>query len=379
MRILFLSWRDIKSPHTGGAETFTHYVLKRLVERGYSITHYSCGFKGGKKNEVIDGVTYVRGPQGLLRFVNGAKRFYKNDPKWDWVVDQRNSHHCFTHYWLPKHQPRALFIHQTTRELWYYETKFPVSFLGNLQEALTLRSQNYFPAFTASKTTAEELIRDFGFKKDRVFPFHQGLITPPPPIETLPEKFNDPTFIYVGRFSKYKGIDAAIKAIILFREKNGKGKLYIIGKKNLQFEQKIWNPIKKRYPNVEEFVTITGFVSEETRDELMGKSHAILVPSQREGWGLIVTESNAQNTPAIVYPSPGLEEAVKYGATGIITKKKNYQSLYNSMQYLWDHPKERKEITKKAREWSEDFTWDIAGKQADDFFKNQYLLNLFKE
>ena len=40
-KILFLSWRDIKHPQKGGAEIFTHEMLKRLASKGHIIHHLS--------------------------------------------------------------------------------------------------------------------------------------------------------------------------------------------------------------------------------------------------------------------------------------------------------------------------------------------------
>ncbi len=378
MRLLFFSWRDIQNPRTGGAESFTHEMMLRLVAKGYDVTHLSFSWPNCEPQTILDGVKYHRGPCGNFSFIKFAKKFYDKNGPFDWVVDQRNSHHCFTNYWLPKNQPRCLFIHQTTRELWYSELKFPTALLGHIQEHVTLRNQNNYPVIAASASTGSELIKDFGFKKDRVFPFHEGLDYPPRPISELPQKFTEPTFIYVGRFSKYKGIDAAILAFQKFRSTHSTGKLYIVGRPNKNFEQKIWKPILKKHPEVEPFIEITGFVSNEKRDDLMAQSLAILVPSQREGWGLIVTEANAQNTPAIVYPSPGLQEAVGYGKTGLISKQKNYNSLYEEMVKIWKDPDLCKDLTTKARTWAETFSWDIAGKQADEFFQNKDLLKLFK-
>lgn len=120
--------------------------------------------------------------------------------------------------------------------------KKPLAWLGQTQETLTLKNQNWYPAFTASRSTANELIQDFGFKKNRVFPFRQGLNKPCPKLKHLPQKFKEPTFIYVGRFSKYKGIDATLLAFKQFYEKFGIGNLYIVGKK--------MKPLKKIFGNL---------------------------------------------------------------------------------------------------------------------------------
>jgi glycosyltransferase involved in cell wall biosynthesis len=377
-RLLFLSWRDKKNPKNGGAENFTHELMKRLVAKGYGVFHFSCSFEGSEMQETIDGVSYHRGSKNPLKIILDAKKFYHKNRGFDWVIDQRNTHHFFTHLWLPKNQPRALFIHQTTRELWHTEMHWSTAWIGHIHEILTLKQQRYYPAFTASHSTADELIRDFGFHRDRTFPFHQGLNYPCPPIKKLPEKFKKPTFLYVGRFSQYKGIDATIIAFQKFYEKNKTGKLYIVGKKNKKFEQEIWNPLTKKHPELEKTVNITGFVSEKRRDELMARSHAILVPSHREGWGIIVTEAAAQGTTAIVYPSPGLMEAVDFGRTGLITRERSPEELFHTMDEFYRDPKLQKELTKKARAWAETFDWDRAADQADVFFNDEKLLGIFR-
>ena len=378
-KLLFLSWRDIKNPKAGGAENFTHELMKRLVIKGYDVFHFSCSFKNSEKIQNIDGITYLRGHQNPLIIIKDARKFYQENSPFFWVIDQRNTHHFFTNQWLPKAQPRALFIHQTTRELWHSEVSRTYSWIGHIHELLTLKNQNWYPTFTASESTADELIRDFKFKKSRVFPFHQGLNYACPILKSLPSKFKNPTFIYTGRFSKYKGIDAAIIAFQKFHKKYSNAKLYILGKPNQKFKKTIWNPLLKKYPELKESVELTGFVSDEQRDYLMSKSHAILVPSQREGWGIIITEAAAQNTTAIVYPSPGLMEAVDYGRTGLITHQRSPESLLEQMIRLWKDQKLRLELTQKARQWAEKFNWNIAANQADEFFNNQELLKLFKK
>ncbi len=52
--------------------------------------------------------------------------------------------------------------------------------------------------------------------------------------------------------------------------------------------------------------------------ERLGRAHALLVTSVREGWGLVVTEANALGTPAVAYDVPGLRDSVKQGKTGLL-------------------------------------------------------------
>lgn len=56
MRILWYNWRDIKHPDAGGAEVFTHEVMRRLTKKGYDTTLFTERFSNGLQLEYIDGV-----------------------------------------------------------------------------------------------------------------------------------------------------------------------------------------------------------------------------------------------------------------------------------------------------------------------------------
>ena len=51
-------------------------------------------------------------------------------------------------------------------------------------------------------------------------------------------------------------------------------------------------------------VTFLGHVSEEEKRERLGRAHALVATSVREGWGLVVTEAAASGTVAIGYDVP---------------------------------------------------------------------------
>ena len=60
IKILALSWRDIKAPKAGGAEVHTHMMLSGLDREQYEVVHISPEYEGCTKKEVIDGVAYIR-------------------------------------------------------------------------------------------------------------------------------------------------------------------------------------------------------------------------------------------------------------------------------------------------------------------------------
>ncbi|MCW2930932.1 MAG: hypothetical protein JWM19_1894, partial [Actinomycetia bacterium] len=60
-------------------------------------------------------------------------------------------------------------------------------------------------------------------------------------------------------------------------------------------------------------------VPEEEKRERLGRAHALVATSVREGWGLVVTEAAASSTVAIGYDVAGLRDSI--GASrGILTR-----------------------------------------------------------
>jgi glycosyltransferase involved in cell wall biosynthesis len=105
-------------------------------------------------------------------------------------------------------------------------------------------------------------------------------------------------------------------------------------------------------------VTFFGHVSNDVKYDLLSRSHLVLIPSMREGWGLIVTESNAMGTPVVAYDVNGLRDSVIDGRNGILVKDKNPASLANSaLRILTDENMLRK-LSLNALEYSREFSWD---------------------
>ena len=54
---------------------------------------------------------------------------------------------------------------------------------------------------------------------------------------------------------------------------------------------------------------------------------AVLVPTVREGWGLVMAEGNALGAPALGYDVPALRDSIRYDETGINVVKKSPHAM----------------------------------------------------
>lgn len=364
--ILALSWRDIKSKDMGGAEILTHEMFKGGISEGMKITHIAPSEPGLPEREIIDGVEYLR-MGGMYSVIFKAIRYYrKNRLKFDFVIDQCNTHRFFTPLWVER-KKRIFLIYQLTREIWDINLKKPLSTIGKIMETPMLRLNRRDIAITESESTRQDLI-DVGFKPDNVYVVPIGLKDELlSKTITLGEKDSN-DFIYVGRYASYKGIDHTVKAFGIVHKKYNDIKLRIVGKTNNQYVKEVLAPICEEMGITigeakENDVITCGFVSEEEKYELMSNSKALIFPSIREGWGMIVSEAGALGTPSITYDAPGMRDAVDFGKAGYMCIPGSYEDISKKMLQCLEDKEEYMYMQEKAYNYSRKFSFNESGVQ----------------
>ena len=120
----------------------------------------------------------------------------------------------------------------------------------------------------------------------------------------------------LGRLSANKRPEHAIRAFGLVRRQLPDAQLWVIGSGPEEARLR-----KMAGPGV----TILGRLSEQEKRERLGRAHALVVTSVREGWGLVVTEAAACGTVAIGYDVAGLRDSI--GASGGVLTRADPASL----------------------------------------------------
>jgi glycosyltransferase involved in cell wall biosynthesis len=90
----------------------------------------------------------------------------------------------------------------------------------------------------------------------------------------------------------------------------------------------------------------------------MARAHCLLVPSVREGWGLVVIEANAVGTPALGYDVPGIRDSIRAGETGVLVPAGDADALGQAAAALVSEPERYDRLRRAAIEWGEGFSWD---------------------
>ena len=344
MRILWFNWRDIRNPDAGGAEVFTHEIMRRLAWKGHQMTLFTSSFANCLPNDSIDGVDIIR-EGGKYTVYSKAKKYYQSYHRhYDLVVDEINTRPFLTPTFVKEGQPIIAIIHQLAREFWFYETRFPVSYIGYyFLEKRWLSHYRDLVTTTVSKSTKKDLDQ-LGFRKVVVLP--QGLSVKPLP--EVPHKEADPTIVFVGRLKRAKLPHHALQAFFTIKKEIPEAKMWVIGDGYMRQEL-------EKYSTRD--VIFFGFVPSKEKNELISKAHLLLVPAVREGWGLVVTEANAMGTPAVGYDVPGLRDSIKDGETGTLVKENSPSALAASAIALLEDPHKLIKYSRNALEFSRRFSW----------------------
>jgi glycosyltransferase involved in cell wall biosynthesis len=294
VRILIFNWKDLAHPAAGGAEVFTEEVARALVQRGHSVTLHAADVEGRPEREVVQGVQIVRAG-GRFGVYRAARGFWAREGRgaFDVVVDEINTRPFLTPRWL-RGTPVVALIHQLAREIWSYETPFPVSVLGRyVLEPWWLRAYRDVPAITVSASSAASLRAHHGWRDVTVVP--EGWTEHPAPSSAKEAR---PTVVFLGRLVAMKRPQDAIDAFQILRRKVPVAQLWVIGD----------GPV---HLDAVEGVTRLGRLPRDEVVQRLAAAHVLVATSVREGWGLNVSEAAACGTPSIGYAVPGLVDSLQ--------------------------------------------------------------------
>ena len=355
LKILWLNWRCWVNPAMGGAEVFTHEVAKRWVACGHEVSLFTSQFPNCEKEEVIDGINIIRSG-GRFSVYQQAKKFYSKRFRaeaFDVVIDEINTVPFFANKFVKNNERVVALIHQLAREFWFYETPFPISYLGyHFLEDRWLKQYSDELTITVSESTRKDLL-NLGYKNLHVVP--EGLNFEP--LNFFPSKNSEPIVAFAGRLNRAKRPDHAIEAFKIIKEKVPDAELWVFGD----------GPFKDRLKRSSgEGVTFFGNLATVERRRLLEKSWVLMVPGLREGWGLNIIEANALGLPAVAYDVPGLCDSVKNNETGLLTEPGNIEDLACKTINILTDKVLRNHLGMNALNYSRQFNWE---KTAEEFMK----------
>ena len=368
-KLLMITWRDIKSPFSGGAENLSHNILKELKSK-YDITIWSSAFPNCKRFETIDGIHYVRmgskkfnfiGPYNWRVYFTVFRHYWftnKRNIDFDVVIEQINNIPFL--FALYSNKKTFIYINQLCRENWFYQLPWIIAIFGYyIFEPVylwLLRNKN---VITISQSTKNDLLK-FGFKKKNIniIPIAIDIKS----IDNLKnlKKFKNFSLLSLGNIREMKKTIDQIKAFEIAKKSVPNLRLYIVVSPSGGYTAKVFDLIHKSIYKRD--IIYLGSISKQQKIKIMQKCHCLLVTSIKEGWGLVVTEAASQGTPSIVYSVDGLRDSVKNNKTGLICEDNTPKNVAKNIIKLFKNKSLYNKLQNNGLSWSKKLTYDNSSK-----------------
>ncbi|MBW2231204.1 MAG: glycosyltransferase family 4 protein [Deltaproteobacteria bacterium] len=350
-RVLVLNERDPKHPKAGGAETHVSEIFGRLARRGYAVTHLATGFAGGAMSERVDDIEVRRlGPLPLYypRALWSTLRETRAGA-YDVVVECLNK----VPFYSPVYSraPVLVLAHHLFGEVAFQQKPWPVAATVWASERLIPALYRRRPFVAISESTRSDLIAR-GLPAERIRVSHPGIDSP----EVAPDlSMSDRAgVIFVGRLEVYKKVDVMLRAMARLSDRFPDAQITIVGRGPAEAAlRKLAAEL-----GLADRTHFKGFVSIAQRDRLLAEARVCVCPSEKEGWGLTVVESNAVGTPVVATDADGLRDSVRDGETGFLVADADVEGFARRIGELLADDILAATMSSAALLWSKKFDWE---------------------
>lgn len=357
MRLLVVNWQDRDNPQAGGAELHLHEIFGRLAARGHEVTLLCSGWRGAASRATLDGIEVHR-VGTRFSFQLRAWAYYRRAlaaARHDVLIEDINKIPLFTPLWGAG-RTMALVPHlfgttafqeahpSMAAMVWAAERPLGALYRGVPFEAI-------------SESTADDLVAR-GIPRALIRVIYPGIESSrftPDPAARSPE----PSFAYVGRLKRYKGVELVIRAFAALTHPTATLTIAGSGDHRAALES------LARSLDLRERVRFLGFIPESEKLALLRRSWALAFASPKEGWGITNLEAAACATPVIASDSPGLRESVRDGETGFLVPHGDVQAFTVAMARIANSPSLVSTLGARARAFALRFTWDAAASQTE--------------
>lgn len=357
MKILVINWQDITHPQSGGAEVHLFEIFGRIARQGHQVVLLCCRYEGARDRETIQDIqvhrTGSRNTFNLL--VPRAYRALQAAYGFDVVVEDLNKIPFYGALYVK--QPRLVLAHHFFGRTIYAETSCILGTYLYLAEWLIGPWYRGDRFVAVSQSTKQDLV-DMGIPEGQIAVVYNAVDHATYRQRGL-EKLAAPTVSFLGRLKRYKNVECFLKAAALVNQRRPEARFLVIGEGDhrpalMRLAEKL---------KLNDVLTFTGYVDQARKAELLERSHVVVNPSPKEGWGLTNIEANACGTPVIAADSPGLRDSVVDGETGLLFEYDRADELADKIVEVLDDDALRARLSAGALGWAARFDWDDSAAQ----------------
>ena len=184
---------------------------------------------------------------------------------------------------------------------------------------------------------AEEAFAALGFPETKIYRF--GYFENAQHVETTcgPQNSRRREVMYVGRLVKEKGIELLIEAIVPLLREDASLRFVLVGGGEL--ENELRNQVHAM--GLDDQIAFRGVVRSRSVHSLLKQGIMLVLPSELDGWGIVVNQALQAGTPVVVSDSCGSAELVANGENGYIFQTGDASSLKECMRAVLHNSESR--------------------------------------
>lgn len=348
----------------GGGEIRNYEIAKRLAKKGFQVHLYGMKFWKGKDVILKENIYYHGICKPINLYTSTGRRsiweaFYFGINCLKIINEDFDVIDCCTFPYFSIFSCKIICLlkrkklYSTCYEIWgknyWKEYLGYIGYFAYLIEKISISMPDIF--ISISQHTTQKLKKDFNIKKK--------IYTIPPGIDLLNIQNIKPSsqksdVIFAGRLLSNKNIDYLIKSISLIKATKPNIICIIIG--NGPEKDKLKQLTKKL--NLQKNIFFYNFF--EKRNELyafLKSSKVFLLPSSREGFGLIAIEANACGLPILTIDAPnnGAKDLI-INENGLVSKFTIEEITSNLNKLLLKN--NNYELRKNCINSIKDYDWD---------------------
>jgi glycosyltransferase involved in cell wall biosynthesis len=347
--VKFVAWRDLEDPEAGGSELHAHRVATQWAAAGIDVTVRTSAVPGRPERAERDGYHLVRRSGRYAIFPRVAFEGMRSRQRdGEALVEVWNGMPFFSPLWY--RGPRIVFLHHVHAEMFRMVLPRAFARVGEtIERRIAPPRYGSSRVVTLSSSSRDEIVEVLGFDPERVS------IAPPgidPRFTPGPGRSPDPLVVAVGRLVPVKRFDLLIEALVRARVRCPELRAVIIGE---GFARAELEAMRRRH-GAERWLELPGRLNDDEVLDYYRRAWVVASTSQREGWGMTLTEAAACATPSVATDIAGHRDAVLHGRSGLLTD--GVDGIADALGLVLTNDVVRKRLSRGALERARWFSWE---------------------
>jgi len=354
-RVHFVAWRDLQDPEAGGSELHAHQVAALWADAGLDITFRTSAVPGASRDLIRDGYRVERRAGRYGVFPGAAWEGIRMGSRpGDALVEIWNGMPFFSPLWY--RGPRIVFLHHVHADMWGMVLPSGLARLGDaVERRLAPRFYRRSRIVTLSESSRAEITEMLGLRPDHIS------VAPPgvdPAFSPAGERSVTPLVVAVGRLVPVKRIDLLMRSLVQAKAACPALEAVIIGE---GYERPALEALRAEL-GAEDWLTLPGRVDDDELVDWYRRAWVVASASQREGWGMTLTEAAACGTPSVATAIAGHTDAVLHGESGLLVEHPS--ALGEALSRVLTDDVLRSRLSRGALARARWFTWGATARRS---------------